>query len=60
MERKIRSALRGETPGNVQIHIEPMYKTGNETTRPDDFVVELNIDGEIFEYTWRNDAQPPR
>lgn len=60
MERQIRRALRGETPGNVTIHIEPKYRPGNESTRPDRFAVELNIDGQTFKYDWTNDAQPPR
>ncbi|GEK22912.1 DNA/RNA non-specific endonuclease [Cellulomonas xylanilytica] len=58
MERSIRKALRGETPGNVEIHIQPKYRAGNDTTRPDVFDVEVNIDGEVFTYQWRNDAQP--
>ncbi len=59
MESRIRAALRGETPGDVQIHIEPLYGPDNVTARPDEFVVELRIDGETFEYDWINDAQPP-
>lgn len=58
MERAIRKALRGESPGKVEIHIEPLYRTGNDTTRPDEFVVALDIDGTRVNYTWRNDAQP--
>ena len=60
MERKIRNALRGETPGNVEIHIEPIYYDTNVSTRPNEFVVNLKIDGDTFEYEWINDAQPPR
>lgn len=58
MERKIRAALRGEAPGNVEIHIQPMYRDTNGTARPDRFLVDLKIDGETFKYNWTNDAQP--
>lgn len=60
MESRIRAALRGETPGDVQIHIQPLYRSGNDTARPDVFRVRLTIDGEPFNYNWSNDAQPPR
>jgi hypothetical protein len=60
MENKIREALGGQSPSTVEVHIEPLYKDANVTTRPDEFVVELKIDGQPFEYKWSNSAQPPR
>ncbi|WP_051639814.1 DNA/RNA non-specific endonuclease [Cellulomonas sp. URHE0023] len=58
MERKIRDALGRATPANVEIHIQPMYRDGNLSTRPDEFAVEVKIDDELFTPQWRNDAQP--
>ncbi|WP_456789698.1 DUF6571 family protein [Cellulomonas sp. P5_C5] len=60
METSLRNALSGQTPGKVEIHVEPQYRPGNTSTRPDEFSVKVNIDGEILTYKWSNDAQPPR